>query len=698
MKPQIKISFVLILALYSFSVNYGQVNYTDIVPDRSINDLSFDVNDDSITDFVINIDWSNYGSIYHLDFYIVVTGAGQVALTNDSASMIMAGDIIDENINWSMVDTIPMLYIREYNVNQGNWNCEDASGFLGFRIMVDDKYHYSWVRINLGQINNIYTPAWHAADFGFELTPDSSIIAGDGIPLGATSVYARDKNYYSDLIDIGGSFTKAFDETLFSEYRAILAKADDSTAYDLDVMNQLPESRYYSIAIDSADASHVIKINISNVTLDKDGDSVKNVRDYRVHLLNVSITGNAIENILSTPSSVFYLRARPRATYPMGWDDGDKNNSDDIHVSFPHINNEQYLWEYRVFVAPLDTTTNFDLQTAISLNEEYYTNVLPSLNNIDTMLKANQLDVKGNIIKESVLYQIFVLSLADSNYARISALSLPSRRFILKTPNNFFAGQKTGNNVNYFGCDSLFSEDAIWKEGFNGSEETYIDMNRDGITDYTLFGHYSASPSASSSSWLIKGHRNNRVLVCSHLEHDNWIDVLRENDAISEDYNSSNELVTLVTESHSDFYGTYERTGHFPNGVLSHSTYYYYIGFCIMDGDKPQYAWLYLKGAEFIDYAFQELNSGVDESLSATKFTIYPNPAHDILYVKNTEQGITAGDSQVKIMNNQGIIISEFSLAGPAYQLDVSGYPSGLYFCLISEEGKEIETLKFIVY
>ena len=97
--------------------------------------------------------------------------------------------------------------------------------------------------------------------------------------------------------------------------------------------------------------------------------------------------------------------------------------------------------------------------------------------------------------------------------------------------------------------------------------------------------------------------------------------------------------------------------------------------------DPPYSGWCKDEWAEYSE----ECELGLDD-FTFTDFTLYPNPAQDILNIETQQQIET-----VKIYNLQGQLIKEVS----TNSIDVSNLNTGLYFVQVTVDGKSI-TKKFI--
>ncbi len=691
-----RVVLTLFFSLALFSPGHSQITYTDYTPDAELisrDSLPIDLNNDDINDFVLYYRFLDDGFSWSYRYWIRSINDAQVAITNDSATAIPYGENINEALNWSANSQTYIQYTRLSSSHQfqGHWRYV-REAYLGLRIKLDDEYHYAWLRLHLSGDHTMW-----AVDYAFNETPTSEIITGEGADLACTSLDAIDVNNYFDGRDIQFSFTKAIDETLFSEYRVILAKADDNTALDINVMNQLEEDKYYSIPVDISDTNFVIRDVFMETSTDKDGDVLEKFLDYRVHILNISEDGNSDLNRLATPSKPIKLSAYIEAVkLPLALDKGSNNQSSDIEISFDSYISEDYLTEFRAFVIPFEDIGNFDAEQAWLLPNDFYTLIpIDEDSMVILNLNENQKDIAGDFITSDVAYQVRILSVPDSISCRTPVFSEPSRRFYLTEPNSFYAGQKEGENIHWFECDDEFSP-FPYINGDNPNhdwEEYEIDLNRDGQNDISVNGGYAWTSGGSFSQYYIFDPLgDNQVLICDHVEHDDWIDVLSEPDAISAEYNWYNEAA-ILKQYHSSIGGVSYDNGHL---ISYHFLHDYYIGFMIKVDNQTQYAWLKLRGAQYLEYGFKSITTGTNEFNQQNKFDIYPNPATEHIQINYHSQN-TNRQLSVSVINSMGIQIEEFKFQNQQLTKDISSYPAGLYFFEIRENDVVLETQKVIV-
>ncbi len=77
------------------------------------------------------------------------------------------------------------------------------------------------------------------------------------------------------------------------------------------------------------------------------------------------------------------------------------------------------------------------------------------------------------------------------------------------------------------------------------------------------------------------------------------------------------------------------------------------------------------------------------------EISIYPNPTNEILHIRLKEFNVAS--MLIKIFNTSGKILNTFKMDQSVFDLNVSKYPSGLYFIEIESQGLR-ERRKFFIY
>ncbi len=675
---------IIILFTLLFNIAQAQVIYTDVVPDASFS-YPIDINNDGEVDFkFIRLYYQEYDTWTKI-CKIQTFGDNQVAINNGSAAVIQLCEEINNNYEWSGQNEVIMFFHTFGYGHYGNWYNVDH-GFVGLKINTSKGSYYSWVRIQVQGFSH------KVIDYAYNTTAGEFILAGNDIPPGATSVYANDQYDYFDGRDIHVSFTKALIENNFSEYRVILTKSDDTTAYNLEIMNQVPPEKYHAVLVDTTSEDFVVEFNFDSTAIDKDGDLVMNFTDYKIHLLNISISGNPADNVLSSPSPAFIIQAFTQAIdKTTAWDDGNNGTANEISVSFNHVSNEYLVNEYRIFIAKTEDALLFDVAAALSLPSQFYMAKIPDGNNVQVRMNEDLIDIKGNNIISNNEYSAIILSVADSVYSKTSALSPPSRKFILKNPSDITAGKKTGDSIVYFEINPPIIMD------FYDGDSLEFDMNQDGEMDFVFTGKGYESPMFFGYKFYITTLNDNKVLLCDHANHENWVGILFQNEQIGEEYRWYDERAIFLEWVYDAWSGENYYWGH----LLGNDDFY--VGLCIMNNGTPVYGWVHLETINILKYKFLEVahtaysGNALPELSSGENISVYPNPANNFIIIQ--VNNFNLNDKVIaKLYNSQGIFIKSVKLSKNINNLDVSKYPAGIYYCVTTINSTQEESIKFLVY
>ena len=86
--------------------------------------------------------------------------------------------------------------------------------------------------------------------------------------------------------------------------------------------------------------------------------------------------------------------------------------------------------------------------------------------------------------------------------------------------------------------------------------------------------------------------------------------------------------------------------------------------------------------------------AGVKSIVSKSMISIYPNPAHDLLYIETNDA--LQGDEGIAICNSIGQVMNAVvNKLGTKDEIDVSHLPAGFYY-IMYRKGSEQKTAKFI--
>ena len=104
-------------------------------------------------------------------------------------------------------------------------------------------------------------------------------------------------------------------------------------------------------------------------------------------------------------------------------DIADSADASDIEVTFVVSGDETYNAAYRVLIVPDAQAAAFTLAAAEAAPASRYTEVAAGSTSYQFALDAGQLDVNGDAIVEDEAYALFVLSVADPDFANENVLS-----------------------------------------------------------------------------------------------------------------------------------------------------------------------------------------------------------------------------------------------------------------------------------
>ncbi len=255
--------------------------------------------------------------------------------------------------------------------------------------------------------------------------PSSAITLQNTVAdLKVTNVLVKDVADFGDGRDLQVEFTVPRVETNVVEYRVMVVPTNEAPNFTLRKANQVTQTNY--TAVKKAGANLVTTLP-SNTT-DVNGAKVAMYRSYQVFVMTV---GNGA-NELSNPSAAITLWDNMTAEAVKNVAAADVNNfgdGRDLQVSFSKVANETTISEYRIFVVRVSDASSFDLAKANAVSAGNYTTVAKKGTNISQTLASNARDVNGNLIENSVVYQVFVMSVSSVGHS--NALSNPSGTIFL---------------------------------------------------------------------------------------------------------------------------------------------------------------------------------------------------------------------------------------------------------------------------
>lgn len=274
--------------------------------------------------------------------------------------------------------------------------------------------------------------ALSAASSAFQLTKNAATLPA------VTGVTARDAGNAGDGSDLEVKFNKLNNETLATEYRILVVKADEAASFNVTSANAITANNYTRV---SKTGSNITQ-RLSSSARDVSGAQIKPDIDYRVFVLAVSSVGSLEYNSLSQPSAIIKL-SNPKVS-DVGTvtvrDVANNGNGQDLEVSFVKPASESNIAYYAVMVVPETDAGHFTLATANGVANGNFTKINKTGSNISQTLSASAKDTRGRSIENGTSYRVFVMAVADGVNASINTLSAPSNSIILSNKSLSFSG------------------------------------------------------------------------------------------------------------------------------------------------------------------------------------------------------------------------------------------------------------------
>jgi hypothetical protein len=129
-------------------------------------------------------------------------------------------------------------------------------------------------------------------------------------------------------------------------------------------------------------------------------------------------------------------------------------------------------------------------------------------------------------------------------------------------------------------------------------------------------------------------------------------------------------------------------TSFFPEKLMNRSASYTVDGLrCYWVED----ALLYHNGDEDCDAIYAQIHAGVEETTEDAAFTVYPNPANNVLFME-TQSIASLQTATYRIANLVGQTVLSGSINAKTQQINIKELPSGMYFITVGGQ-----TVKFVV-
>lgn len=302
-----------------------------------------------------------------------------------------------------------------------SFGARDASGKL-----IQNDVTYRVFILSVGDRANSYVNSLSRQSSSIKLTNNFTTVP-------ATNVKVTDIADFEDARDLQVSFRKATNESNLSEYRIMVIKSAQASAFNVAVASSITSSNYTSVVKTGSNITTILASSAKDVH----GEVIRNGVAYRVFVLSVSSGGNTDSNALSAASSAITLSKNLISSPAMNVSASDINDfgdGRDLLVSFIKAADESKVSQYRILVVKSALADGFNLAAANAVHSNNYTIQAKTGGNITTILSSTARDVQGDQIRGGVAYKVFVLSESSIGNAESNALSIPSSAITLSNP------------------------------------------------------------------------------------------------------------------------------------------------------------------------------------------------------------------------------------------------------------------------
>nr|WP_230875070.1 copper amine oxidase N-terminal domain-containing protein [Lysinibacillus cavernae] len=318
----------------------------------------------------------------------------------------------------------------------------------------------------------------------------------------------NDVNDFGDGRDLSVSFNKVSDESNINAYRIFVVRANNYSNFTLTKANSLSNTYYTQVNKTGYNITQVL----SSGARDTDGYAIQNGVSYRVFVM--AVANNSANNTLSSASNTITLfSSNAGAVSNLNASDvSDYGNGRDLFVSFNKAVDESNISHYRILVVPTANYNNFSLTEANNVSSSNYTTVYKSGNSTyEQALSENTRDVRGNTIKESTSYRIYVLTVANG----IGSNTLSAQTSTITLNKNFNVQAVTNLNVADIG-DNGDGRD-VQVTFTKPSNESNVNHYRILIVPTAYYSSFNLSQ-ANSSNYYITENKGGNIAATRTLD------------------------------------------------------------------------------------------------------------------------------------------------------------------------------------
>jgi hypothetical protein len=656
----------------------AQINYTDIWPDHEMSGnvsdtFEIDMNGDMDPDIGIATIFS-YGPPPTNEYSVVILTPGfEVAADTGYTAMLDANEYVDSFPSWTGSKSTLLATYGSGSV--GNWLYADDK-FIGIRNTSGTDTTWGFVRVSLPGNNKIIVQ-----DYAMSDAPGYHVWAGFGISYNVRRIEVTDVDNQLNGNDLKVSFEKALYENEVTGYRVMVVPVNQSTGFDLDSARYVPATAYKEVLPAGIDTN----IIFGDITTDVYGQPVKDLIPYRVFVMTVFLIGlpQSEEYKLSVPSDTIELQSVcPVAQTIMAKDIDDNNNGSDAELCFVRATDESLISNYRLFVVKDAVSGSFNLQQAMMVSSGNYADFDSSALSPCLRLPAGMRDTDGDLVQNNVIYRAFILSVPDSQHTDFPAISAGSTRFVLATPNVFYADQMTGVQFTDVSPDTT-----ITGMYYGPPVYFYMDMNDDGTDDFYFECYYGGGLGGGGGHVYLHPLNGNELMITQPGLND--VPVLDTYEQIFYGANWSSDYGRLCAYSWA--MGLYYNSYGYWNGISNR-----YLGVRIFAQGDTLYGWILASVSGYYSvtthsFALCLPQTGMEEESVENDLTLCPVPAGDFITISVED----CNEFSYVIYNINGQAVLAGTCNTNTGRAEISGLPAGVYSVSVNT-GAGVQNKKFI--
>lgn len=194
--------------------------------------------------------------------------------------------------------------------------------------------------------------------------------------------------------------------------------------------------------------SQTATVNNQRVVLDVPAQNLKGTTMVPVRFVSETLGADVAWNQAAQTVSITTLDTTVGSvSYVSAQVVGRNGDGRDLEVSFPKVQRESDISEYRVLVVKSSNAYNFTLSQALSTGS--YTSVRPSGYDPIVSLSASSKDVNGDVLRSNQAYSVFVLTVGKKGSSALSGVS-PSVTLTTASPVSAVSAVKA-SDVNDYG-------------------------------------------------------------------------------------------------------------------------------------------------------------------------------------------------------------------------------------------------------